>query len=67
MPLNTDVPSPETNELGYPIHPPKYASYYTLLVPKETLLDRTILVRKKIKLLTWSRNFVPAYLKTLDS
>ena len=64
------TPSPDyqtpTNENGYPIRLPRYSSYKTLLVPKSRLLDRTDCRIQKIKLLTWSRQFVPLYLKSLQ-
>ena len=57
--------SPLLNDNGYPITSSKYASYHTLLVAKSSLLDRTLLRQRKIKLISWSRGFVQSYLNTL--
>lgn len=56
---------PSTNDLGYPQKRDAYSSYHSILVPKETTLTATHLKVKRIKLLTWSRGFVQAYLSTL--
>lgn len=56
-----------TNVDGYPIRPQRYSSYYTLLVPTARFLDRTDCRIQKIKLLTWSRNFIKSYLSTLQN
>ena len=67
LPTSYDIQPVNTNELGYPIKSPQYAKYKSILVCKEKFLDRTDLKLKKIKLLSWSRNFVPEYLKTINS
>ncbi len=64
---STTISQPQENSLGYPIHPPKYAAYHTLLVPHEQKLLVTTLKTKRIKLISWSRGFVPLYLSTLNS
>ena len=58
---------PATNVNGYPITVTRYASYKTLLVPTAKLLDRTDCRIQKIKLITWSRGFVQAYLNDIKS
>ena len=61
LPANTDY-TPPVSDLGYPIKKTQYAGYHSIHIPA----DQTLLVChykiKKIKLLTWSRNFVETYL-----
>jgi len=58
---------PPTNDLGYPLKTLRYAQYKTFLMPVSVSLDRTVCKTKKIKLITWSRNFVKSYLSTLQN
>ncbi len=60
----TTLDSPLTNDLGYPVKTHAYAGYHTLLILKQQLLLSSVLKLKKIKLITWSRGFVQAYLST---
>jgi hypothetical protein len=59
--------TPPTNDLGYPITSIKYAAYHKMFIHHKTLLDRTDIKLHKIKLLTWSRGFIPLYLTTIKS
>ncbi len=56
-----------TNENGYPISASKYAAFKTLMIPDSQNLIVCHYKLKKIKLLTWSRQFVPSYLSTLQN
>jgi len=58
--------TPETNENGYPLKTQKYALFKTILIPADQTLLLCNYSKKKIKLLTWSRNFVSAYLKSKE-
>lgn len=44
---------------------PQYAAWKVVLVPDQHKVLYCTLKERKIKLLTWSRNFVPAYLSGL--
>ncbi len=55
------------NELGYPIKHEKYAGYQTILVPDAQKLTYSTLKKKKIKLTSWSRGFIKAYLSTTST
>ncbi len=48
------------------IRPPPYAGFKHILIPKEHFIFHSTLQTKRIKLLSWSRNFIPTYLSLLQ-
>ena len=64
---NGEIFSPSTNENGYPIRATRYAGYKKITVAHSLLIDRCTFQTKKIKLVTWSRNFIKSYLSTLQT
>ncbi len=59
---SNQVSVPELNANGYPIHLKKYAGYHYVPICFIHRLDRTDFKIKKIKLISWSRNFIQSYL-----
>lgn len=66
LPHDTSYVAP-LSDLGYPLKNIKYASYKIILTPDSQTLTVCHYKKHKIKLISWSRNFVSAYLSTLKS